>query len=361
MTKITTNENANDGLAMAPATSRVADIGQSPPGGWFPVQSPPIEPVVLGALPEQPLVSIIVPSFNQGRFIRATIDSILSQDYRPLRIHVLDGGSTDETVNVLKSFGSAPELDWVSEPDRGVVDAVNKGFAKVRGHIVGIQSSDDTYRQGAIARVVGEFCRRADLGMVYGDTVKIDAEGHEISKNRIGPWSLENMLLFRTWIPQPSCFIRRELLQACGGWDERIPYAPDTDLWMRIAFRTNVSKIDEYLSERRIHDAQRDTQAAKISRDYCKMIDQSRELAVSNDSVRRKAKASQHLIHIRYNAKNSDWHAAWQLWQAGRWEPSCRDLSTIGRYLLLPTRRILSKAKQRLMRTMSTEVQPANR
>ena len=93
----------------------------------------------------QPLVSVIVPSYNQARFIRETLDSILGQDYRPLEVIVFDGASKDETVDVLGSYGDRPELRWWSEPDRGVVDAVNKGLAKANGEILAIQSSDDCF------------------------------------------------------------------------------------------------------------------------------------------------------------------------------------------------------------------------
>src|SRR5262249_4992252 len=161
--------------------------------------------------------------------------------------------SRDETVSVLRSFDTCAELNWISEPDRGVVEAVNKGFARAQGDIIAIQSSDDCYLPGALSRVVDEFRANCDVGMIYGDTVKIDALGRELGRSRIGPYSLENLFLLKSWIPQPSAFFRREFLDVLGGWDERIPYAPDTDLWVRIAFRTGVRKIDEYFSQRRIH------------------------------------------------------------------------------------------------------------
>lgn len=293
-----------------------------------------------------PLVSIIVPSFNQGRFIRATIDSILSQDYRPLQIHVIDGGSKDETVDVLKSYGDIPELRWVSEPDKGVVDAVNKGFRQVTGDIVGIQSSDDTYLPGAISQAVATLTNNVDCGLVYGDTVKIDADGKEISRNQIGPFSIENFFLFRTWIPQPSAFFRREMLDLCGGWDDRVPYAADTDLWMRMMFKTRVIKQDSFWSQRRIHDAQRDTQVARISRDFCRMIDQSADVAQASTEVQRMAEAAKHLIQVRYNGTNSDWNVAWHLWQAGWIHRGCRNLPGVVHHLLLPARRVCSKVKQ---------------
>ena len=297
-----------------------------------------------------PLVSIVVPSFNQGRFIRATIDSILQQDYRPIRVHVIDGGSKDETVEVLRSYGDIPELTWISEPDKGVVDAVNKGFRQVTGDIVGIQSSDDTYLPGAIAQAVAVLQKNPNCGLVYGDTVKIDAEGEEMSRHQIGPFSLENFFLFRTWIPQPSAFFRRQMLDICGGWDERVPYAADTDLWLRIMFKSDVIKQDAFWSQRRIHDAQRDTQVARISRDFCRMIDQSADIACASLSIKQHAQVSKHLIQIRYNGTGSDWHAAWHLWKAGQLSPDCRNLRGVVSHLVLPARRWCSRLKQAVLR-----------
>src|SRR5437773_2348908 len=115
----------------------------------------------------RPLVSVIVPSFNQGKYIRETIDSILAQDYRPLEVLVIDGASTDETLDVLRSYADRPELRWWSERDAGVVDAVNKGLARASGEIVAIQSSDDLYVPGAVAAAVEALADGAVLA--YGD------------------------------------------------------------------------------------------------------------------------------------------------------------------------------------------------
>ncbi len=309
----------------------------------------PMTPIVLGPLPDRPLLSIVIPSYNQGKYIRATIDSILSQTYRPLQIIVMDGASKDETVAVLESYAAHPELEWTSERDSGVVEAVNKGFARVRGDLVAIQSSDDCYLPGALATVVAAFGDDPQLGLLYGDTVKVNAFGEELARHRIGPYSLLNLLRMRTWIPQPSAFFRRELLEALGGWDDRIPYSPDTDLWLRMAFRTKVRKLDEYLSQRRMHGEQRDTQAAKITRDYAKMIEQSPDLAAANPEIRRAAHAGKHLMRVRYNATGSDWHTAWNLWKAGQYDPSCRQWSAVLKHLAWwPLRRQLSRWKRRL-------------
>ena len=206
------------------------------PESTCPPKGAVLAPVPLLPLAEQPLVSVIVPSYNQGRFIRATLDSILGQDYRPMEVLVIDGGSQDETIDVLKSYGEVPELSWVSEKDNGVVHAVNKGFAKARGGIIAIQSSDDCYLPQAISQTVAEFRRDPAVGLIYGDTVKVDAAGNEVQRTRIGDYSSpEDLFLLKTWIPQPSAFFRREMLDTLGGWDARIPYAPDTDLWIRMA------------------------------------------------------------------------------------------------------------------------------
>ncbi len=324
-------------------------VSSVPPALCLP-KAIPVEPLPLPPLSVQPLVSIVVPSFNQGRYIRATIDSILGQDYRPLQIVVMDGGSRDDTVSVLESYGTIPELEWISERDRGVVEAVNKGFARVRGDIIAIQSSDDCYLPGALRTAVEEFQRDAQLGLLYGDTVKVDAEGREIARHRIGPYSLLNLFRLHTWIPQPSAFFRRELLDALGGWDERIPYAPDTDLWIRMAFRTVVKKRDHYFSQRRMHGEQRDTQAAKIVRDFGKMIDQSPDIAAASPEIRRAAQAGKYLMRVRYNPHGSDWYAAQSLFQAGMCDAECWNARGIVTSLLwLPARKFLSRCKRTLL------------
>lgn len=312
----------------------------------LPKTAPP-EPVALPSLPAQPLVSIVVPSFKQGRFIRDTIDSILQQSYRPLTIHVIDGNSPDDTVEVLKSYGDIPELQWVSEPDRGVVHAVNKGFAQVTGDIVAIQSSDDVYLPETIAKIVETFRKNPDCGLLYGDSVKVDADGRELLRQDTAPYTLENLLTMRTWIPQPSAFFRREMLDACGGWDESIPYSPDTDLWLRMAFRTHVIKHDDFLSARRMHDEQRDTQKAKIVRDYTQMIRQSPDIAAASTKLQRAAQIGCEVIQVRY--ANTSWEQMQHKWRLRQLSPEQMPLQSVIKSGLQPIRDVLSKIKRRLV------------
>ncbi|QDV43147.1 Chondroitin synthase [Stieleria neptunia] len=313
--------------------------------------------VPLPPLDQQPLVSIIVPSFNQGCFIGDTIRSILDQDYRPLEIYVIDGASTDNTVEVLEGFADVPELDWISEPDKGVVEAVNKGFAKVTGQVIGIQSSDDMYLPGAVRTMVDALRQRPNHGLVYGDIETVDAGGTVTAKRVIRPYSIRDFLCKQTWIPQPSAFFRREMLDVCGGWDERY-FNADTELWLRMAFRTNVEKIDNYIAQRRMHEDQRDNQKAVIVDAYRRMLQDSPDIKQASPDIRRAARAGVFLHAIRYNASGSTLRASLYLWRALLADPSLWE--NYNRSLLLVPgwaqfRGALSAVKQRLLRKSAHE------
>ena len=219
-----------------------------------------------------PLVSIVVPSKNQGRFLRETIESCLSQDYRPIEVLVIDGASTDETLEVLHRYDRVPEVRWISEPDGGVGEAVNKGVAGAKGEIGASQSSDDYYLPGAISRGVEALQADPALGFVFGDVMKVDARGRRLSAETLAPFSIENVMALRTWIPQPSCFFRLALARGLGGWRGEVPYAADTDLWFRMMLKAGALKIDACLAARRVHGAQRDGRGADIIRDYTRAV-----------------------------------------------------------------------------------------
>lgn len=315
-------------------------------------KQPKLERVELPALDANPLVSIIVPSYNQGRFIGDTIRSILQQDYRPLKIHVIDGASKDETVEVLKSFADTPELDWISEPDRGVVEAVNKGFSRATGQVIAIQSSDDVYLPGALSTMVQALIDRPNHGLVYADIETVDADGKVTASHKISDFSICAFLAKQTWIPQPSTFFRREMLDVCGGWDDRY-FNADTELWLRMIFRTEVAKIDACVAQRRMHEDQRDNQAAVIVDGYRRMLQDSPDIKRSGKDIQRAAKAGAHLHAIRYNASGSKTVASYRLWRALLADPSLWD--TYKRSPLLipgwaPLRSGLSSIKQSLLR-----------
>jgi glycosyltransferase involved in cell wall biosynthesis len=250
--------------------------------------------------PYPSLVSIIVPSYNQGQFIRQTIDSCLAQDYRPLEILVIDGASTDGTVDVLHEYDGTPEVRWVSEPDKGVAEAVNKGFALARGEIAGIQSSDDAYLPGAISQAVEHFSGSPELGLVYGDWVYVDAEGKELKRYQTGPYSLENFLCMSTLIPQHAAFFRLNLARNVGGWNAGY-FVADTEMWLRMLFQAEARKVDAFWGIRRMHQEQRNTQAAKIVESWSRMVDKSLEIENAPLRLKQAAKCGKFLIAAGYN------------------------------------------------------------
>lgn len=300
------------------------------------------------AVPERPLVSIIVPSYNQGAFIRDTVQSCLDQDYRPIEIIVVDGASTDNTVEVLKSFGDLPELKWVSEPDQGVVDAVNKGFRRAVGEFAAIQSSDDYYRPGSIAAVVETFRRNPGAGLVYGDVERVDSSGSTIAMLTLPEFSLERLLSRELTILQPSAFFRREAALQLGGWNPAIPYVPDTDLWFRFAFHYPVVHCRKILAACRTHPGQRDVNSKRIYADYLKMLALSRELKDAPLRLRRAARAGAAMLRFRYGGPWSDRQLTAAAWRAVLLHPAWIKSPAFQVHRLVPAYFTLTRLKQKV-------------
>ena len=188
----------------------------------------------------QPLVSIITPSFNQGEFIEETIKSVLAQTYRPIEYIVMDGGSVDETKDILSRYSG--RLSWVSEKDGGQGDAVNKGFARARGEILGWLNSDDTYEPIAVSTVVRYFQEHPDVVMVYGDAYHMDKKGRVTTQYPTEPFSLKRLWRF-SFLCQPAVFIRSEVFREVGPLDISLQVAMDYDYWCRIGLNYGARRI----------------------------------------------------------------------------------------------------------------------
>lgn len=263
-----------------------------------------------------PLVSIIVPSFNQGRFIGETLDSILAQRYRPIEILVIDGASTDETLDVLRTYeANHPELRWISEPDGGPADAVNKGLALASGSIAGIQSSDDLYLPGAIDAAVNAFTAEPELGIVYGDATTIDEAGTPVFTSSHLPFTLNRLLCGSTFIFQSSAFFRPDLALRLGGWRAQY-FVMDVDLWLRMAFKAPARKLPVVLSSFRRHGEQRDKETRAIWESTWQMIEDSDDLPHAKLRQRLAAKAGRRMMTQYYNPGRSRRWVAVQLWLA---------------------------------------------
>jgi glycosyltransferase involved in cell wall biosynthesis len=197
-----------------------------------------------------PRVSIVMPSYNHAPFLRAAIDSVLSQEYPALELIVIDGGSRDGSVEILQSYGD--QLRFVSERDRGQADAINRGFALITGEILGWLNSDDLFLPGAIARVVRAFGEHPEAEFVYGRGWEIDESGRIIEESGVLTFDLWRLIHQRNFIQQPSCFFRRSLFERVGPVDANLHYVMDWDLWIRFAGARGVS-VDEFWSCNRVH------------------------------------------------------------------------------------------------------------
>lgn len=191
-----------------------------------------------------PLVTVVTPSYNQGRFIRATIESVLSQDYPNLEYIVMDGGSTDETAAVVSEYAS--RLTWISEKDRGQTHAINKGFRMARGSIVGWMNSDDIALPGAIGHAVKAFGSNPDAGAVYGEGYTIDADGKVTGRftptERYNLWKL---VYVWDYVLQQTVYFRKSALEEIGYLNESLHWSMDWDVLIRLGMRFPLVYIPE--------------------------------------------------------------------------------------------------------------------
>jgi glycosyltransferase involved in cell wall biosynthesis len=182
----------------------------------------------------KPLVTIVTPSFNQGAFLEETILSVLAQDYPNIEYIVMDGGSTDNSVEIIQKYADRISL-WVSEPDQGQTDAINKGFAKAHGNILAWLNSDDLLTPRAVSEVVEYLTGNPGVGMVYSGLDFINAQGKVIGKFPARQTDLRKLRHGYVHVPQPATFFKADLWKKVGPLDPTFFFAMDYDLWTRIA------------------------------------------------------------------------------------------------------------------------------
>ncbi len=198
-----------------------------------------------------PLVTIVTPSFNQAEYLENTIRSVLSQDYPSIEYIVVDGGSTDGSLEVIQKYASKMAW-WVSERDEGQANAINKGLEKARGEIIAWLNSDDLYLPGAVSNAVNALQETPLAGMVYGNAITIDAKGCPLKELKFPDWGLEQFIGFRI-ICQPAVFVRRTVLERAGLLDPTYHYMLDHHLWLRVAEQAPVKHVSEFWAAARHH------------------------------------------------------------------------------------------------------------
>lgn len=227
------------------------------------------------------LVSIVTPSYNQGQFIKTTLDSVLKQDYPHIEHLVMDGGSTDSTLDVLQNYDD-PRLTWHSERDKGQSDAINKGMRQVKGEILAYLNSDDVLLPGTISKVIGCFEQNPDVDLIYGSCYTIDANGDRVLHSDkikvnyiVKPITLTDMMTMRIILPQQGIFWRRRVMENIGLFDESLHYRMDFDYWMRAMIAGHkFMPITEYLAAFRVHDTSKSTsQEIKFWKDWYSILD----------------------------------------------------------------------------------------
>jgi len=199
-----------------------------------------------------PLVSIVTPSYNQARFLEATLRSVLEQDYPNLEYLVVDGASSDGSVEIIRRY--ADRLTWwISEKDSGQSEAVNKGMRRARGEIVAWLNSDDVYLPGAVSAAVAAFRSHPDAAVVYGDAQAIDADGRTFNLMRARQYSLVDLLAFSV-ICQPAAFMRRSIFELVNLLNPTYHLLMDSLLWMEMARLAPFVYVPQTWAAARYHD-----------------------------------------------------------------------------------------------------------
>ncbi|MGE5072888.1 MAG: glycosyltransferase family 2 protein [Anaerolineae bacterium] len=268
------------------------------------------------------LVSVVTPSYNQAAYLELTIRSVLDQAYPELEYIVVDGGSTDGSVDIIKRHAGRLAW-WISEKDTGQAEAINKGLGRAHGEIVAWLNSDDVYLPGAVAAAVQAFSAHPQAVLVYGDTRAVDGEGQTLNVLRYRQLSLEDLLCYEI-IGQPAVFMRRSAFEAAGGLDLSYHYMLDHQLWIKLAQLGELVHVDQQWAAARYHPgAKNRAQATGFAREAFRLrswMESQPGLQPALRRVSRRADAAAQRVNARYLLDDG------QSWQA---------LKAWGRALLL--------------------------
>ena len=229
--------------------AQLSTLPSPPPGkvGW-----PWTQEAVRSDQATLPRISIVTPSFNQVDYLEETIRSVLLQGYPNLEFMVIDGGSTDGSIDIIKRYD--PWIDfWVSQPDKGQSDAINRGWKRSTGDILAYLNSDDIYFPGALNAVAAQAVQFPDVSMLFGDSCVVDETGSILKNHTLRDVCLEEILSWRSLLAQPAVFWRHAILKQMGYLDENLQYMMDYDLFIRTAAKADIKHVPRRLATMRIH------------------------------------------------------------------------------------------------------------
>lgn len=225
-----------------------------------------------------PLISVVTPSYNQAAFLEKTILSVIRQNYPNLEYFIVDGGSTDGSVEIIEKYADqqkypSPLSWWVSESDSGQAEAINKGFRRAQGEFVTWLNSDDLFLPDTLAQAAAVLEANHQLGFVFGNALTIDPQGGILNGLVFRDWGFKELLRFHI-ICQPSVIMRREVLERAGYLDQSYHFMLDHHLWLRMARLAPIQHLDCFLSAARQHPSAKNvSQAPKFGEEALRLLD----------------------------------------------------------------------------------------
>lgn len=248
------------------------------------------------------LVSIITPSYNQAKYLEQTIQSVLTQDYKNIEYILIDGGSNDGSIEIIKKYQHKFAY-WVSEKDNGQADAINKGFTKAKGDIIAWLNSDDYYLPNTIENVVKVFEENPDVVLIYGNMLAVDENGKTFNTLNYKQLSLEDLICFQI-IGQPAVFFRRSALQKTNGLNPDFHFLLDHLFWIQLAQYGKMLHVNQTWSAARYHaEAKNRAKAAEFGQEAFRILEfiqQDTNLAPIFSKVKKRAIASAYRVNARY-------------------------------------------------------------
>ncbi len=219
-----------------------------------------------------PLVSIVINSYNQAAYLEQTLLSVLGQDYPNTELLLVDGGSTDGSLDIIHKYQQKFDW-WVSEEDSGQADGINKGLRRTKGDLVAWLNSDDYYLPGAISAAVRSWQINPDAKLIYGDVLAVDGKGSLLNRMHTGDYQVEELMQFHI-INQPAVFMDRTTLESAGFLDLNYHYLLDHHLWLRIATQGKIMHVSEVWAAGRFHDAAKNiASAASFGEEAFRLVD----------------------------------------------------------------------------------------